>query len=182
MELRKGNNLNFNLAVFIHAIGPEPVVGTGSQTTKEFKEDVVNLEFPVGDVTASGFYIPNTHNNLLENAASGLHADQSSFFAWTRQKTHTLFYFCFTFKGWAGFAFSILPTPLQFFRNSPIKPAEPKSLNFDWNTAHSTGWWVSDMLREECYYCCTFKWFGISLIGSVGLSRGLLFQWHSLLQ
>jgi hypothetical protein len=83
------NNLNYNLAAFIHAIGPEPVVGTGSQTTKEFVQDDEKLAFP-GDVTASGFYIPNVRNNLVGNAASGVRVeDQCSLFILDNQKAHS---------------------------------------------------------------------------------------------
>lgn len=63
------NTFSFNLAAFIHSIGPEPPGGNG-QTTDYYQESSV-LTLPA-DVTASGFYITNVHNNLIGNSASGV--------------------------------------------------------------------------------------------------------------
>ena len=46
-------------------------------------------------------------------------------------------------KGWAGFAFPVLPNALQTFRSSGYFPASETGMIIDGNTAHSTGWWWS---------------------------------------
>ena len=62
------NTISYNLAAHIHMIGPIPW-GSG-QTTDTFTESN-RLTLPA-DVTASGFYITNVHNNIIGNAASGV--------------------------------------------------------------------------------------------------------------
>lgn len=44
-------------------------------------------------------------------------------------------------QGWAGFAFPILPSAIQDFRDLSFSPASATALTIDGNTAHSTGWW-----------------------------------------
>jgi G8 domain len=68
--VEENNTLEFNLAAHIHAIGPKPPNGGGSQSIPVFLQGP-NLLLPA-DVTASGFYITNMHNNLIGNAASGV--------------------------------------------------------------------------------------------------------------
>jgi hypothetical protein len=63
------NTLSFNLAAFIHAIGPETPSGN-AQTTNVYQQND-QLTLPA-DVTAAGFYITNVHNNLIGNTASGV--------------------------------------------------------------------------------------------------------------
>jgi hypothetical protein len=76
-------------------------------------------------------------------------------------------------KGWAGFAFPILPTALQTFRNSGYFPAATTGMTIDGNTAHSTGWWWSFgsgfYFGGDLYYNSTT---GI-LMYDAGRSRGL---------
>lgn len=64
------NNISFNLAAHIHSIGPKPPNGKGGQNIPIYRQNP-NLTLPA-DVTASGFYITNVHNNLIGNAASGV--------------------------------------------------------------------------------------------------------------
>jgi hypothetical protein len=65
------NTLSFNLAAFIHAIGPETPSGAAQQTNVYQKNDRLTLP---ADVTAAGFYITNIHNNIIGNSASGVSA------------------------------------------------------------------------------------------------------------
>ncbi len=64
------------------------------------------------DVAASGFYITNGYNHIYGNAASG---------------------------GWAGFAFPNLPKPIGFNQQAPVVPQHRPVIEFDSNTAHSSG-------------------------------------------
>lgn len=105
------NTISYNLAAHIHTIGPDVGRGSGQSTDQYFEGP--NLILPA-DVTASGFYITNVHNYIIGNAASG---------------------------GWAGFAFPILITALQTFKDSGYRPNLRTSLQIDGNTAHSTAWW-----------------------------------------
>jgi G8 domain len=105
------NTISFNLAAFIHMIGPEPPTGFG-QTTKIYKQSST-LTLPA-DVTASGFYITNVDNNIIGNTASG---------------------------GWAGYAFPNLDSPVGLSRNVNMRPSSGLGNTIDGNTAHSTGWW-----------------------------------------
>ena len=47
-------------------------------------------------------------------------------------------------QGWAGYAFPLLPTPLQSFRTLEYRPLNEVNLKIDGNTAHSSGWWWTD--------------------------------------
>jgi G8 domain len=68
--VEENNTLSFNLAAFIHAIGPAPPGEGDGQTLNSYYEGP-SLTLPA-DVTASGFYITNVHNNIIGNAASGV--------------------------------------------------------------------------------------------------------------
>ena len=105
------NMIAYNLAAFIHMIGPEPPTGGGQQTNIYQQSDVLTLP---ADVTAAGFYITNVHNYIIGNTASG---------------------------GWAGFAFPSLPEPVGSHIGVQMRPANVRELVIDGNTAHSTGWW-----------------------------------------
>jgi hypothetical protein len=105
------NTISFNLAAHIHLLGPEAPWGNG-QTTDLYQQSNT-LTLPA-DVTASGFYITNVHNNVIGNAASG---------------------------GWSGFAFPNLPSPIGLSKNVIMRPSSAIPLTIDGNTAHSTGWW-----------------------------------------
>ena len=105
------NTISFNLAAHIHLLGPEAPWGYG-QTTDLYQQSNT-LTLPA-DVTASGFYITNVHNNVIGNAASG---------------------------GWSGFAFPNLPSPVGLSKNVNMRPSSAIPLTVDGNTAHSTGWW-----------------------------------------
>jgi G8 domain len=63
------NVLSYNLAAYIHTIGPDIPRGWG-QTTDSYIEGP-KLTLPA-DVTASGFYITNVFNDIIGNAASGV--------------------------------------------------------------------------------------------------------------
>jgi hypothetical protein len=67
--VEQDNEISFNLAAHIHYIGPVAPWGEGQSTDKYQKSDTLTLP---ADVTASGFYITNVHNNIIGNAASGV--------------------------------------------------------------------------------------------------------------
>lgn len=67
--VESNNTISFNLAAFIHNIGPENPWGWG-QTTNVYQQSPT-LTNPA-DVTAAGFYVTNVHNNIIGNAASGV--------------------------------------------------------------------------------------------------------------
>jgi G8 domain len=68
--VEENNTLSYNLAAHIHAIGPKPPNGGGSQSISPTGQGP-QLTLPA-DITASGFYITNVRNNLIGNAASGV--------------------------------------------------------------------------------------------------------------
>ena len=68
--VESNNTISFNLAALIHNIGPQNPWGY-AQTTNDLYQQSANLTNPA-DVTASGYYITNVHNNLIGNAASGV--------------------------------------------------------------------------------------------------------------
>jgi hypothetical protein len=70
--VEENNTLSFNLAAHIHAIGPKPPNGMGSQEIDPIAQNL-RLTLPA-DVTASGFYVTNVRNNIIGNAASGVSA------------------------------------------------------------------------------------------------------------
>ena len=112
--VEEDNTVSFNLAAHIHAINPDSdPPGGGGQSTGVFVESD-RLTLPA-DVSASGFYITNVHNNIVGNAASG---------------------------GWAGFNFPNLQTGVDsVFKEAVFRPSSATGLQLDGNTAHSTGWW-----------------------------------------
>lgn len=63
------NEISFNLAAHIHAIGPEPPHGGGQSTPTYVQSDQLTLP---ADVTAAGYYITNMYNTIVGNAASGV--------------------------------------------------------------------------------------------------------------
>lgn len=104
------NTISFNLAAHVHMIG-DPATGSGQTTPLAYQSSDLTLP---ADVTASGFYITNVHNNVVGNAASG---------------------------GWAGFAFPTLRAPIGLHRTVNMRPSSKTTLSIDGNTAHSSGWW-----------------------------------------
>jgi hypothetical protein len=71
--VEQDNTLSFNLAAHIHTIGPS-LPGGYDQGLDDYDQSSVagsELTLPA-DVTASGFYITNVHNNIIGNAASGV--------------------------------------------------------------------------------------------------------------
>lgn len=108
--MEEDNTISFNLAALVHTIGT-PATGNGQVTPLAYQSPYLTLP---ADVSASGYYITNMHNNIIGNAASG---------------------------GWAGFAFPVLYTPLGPHKNDNFRPSNRLSLTIDGNTAHSSGWW-----------------------------------------
>ena len=91
-------------------------LGYPARSSNQFIGDVPqtpSLLLPA-DVTASGFYITNPYNRIVGNAASG---------------------------GWAGFSFPGLRAALKDHRGVAMSPDARPLLEFDGNTAHSTGFW-----------------------------------------
>jgi G8 domain len=140
--VEENNTLSFNLAAHIHAIGPKPPNGMGSQEIDPIAQNL-RLTLPA-DVTASGFYITNVRNNIIGNAASGVSATDCiaamcAVYSFVRDNLPTPFFF--VMKGWAGFAFPLLRTPLNTFRNQKFRPSSAPGLVIDGNSVHSSGWW-----------------------------------------
>jgi hypothetical protein len=106
------NTLSSNLAAHVHFIG-RPARGAAPQFLGNVVANAETLTQPA-DITASGFYISNAYNFILNNAASG---------------------------GWAGFAFPVLDRPIGSNANAPVSPQQRPVLAFDGNSAHSSGWW-----------------------------------------
>ena len=92
----------------------KPAAG-GAQSGESFTEDEGAI-LPA-DHTASGFYIPNPYNRLRGNAASG---------------------------GWSGFSFPVFDTTLKLSAGLALIPKEKPMLEFDGNTAHSSGYFWND--------------------------------------
>jgi hypothetical protein len=65
--VEEDNTISFNLAAHIHYLGVAPF-GYGQTTDLNYESSTLTLP---ADVTASGFYITNVHNNIIGNAASG---------------------------------------------------------------------------------------------------------------
>lgn len=112
--VEEDNTISFNLAAHIHPVSNVVADSGGGQTITPFVQSK-DLILPA-DVTASGFYITNLHNDIIGNAASG---------------------------GWAGFALPVLHTPIGPNRDINMRPANRLTKIFDGNVAHSTGWWWS---------------------------------------
>jgi hypothetical protein len=107
------NTLSSNLAAHVHFLGL-PVRG-GSQFLPNVLANAEKLTQPA-DSTASGFYISNAYNFVINNAASG---------------------------GWAGFAFPHLHRPIGPNAGASMSPQQRPVLAFDGNSAHSSAWWWS---------------------------------------
>ena len=106
--VEENNTLSYNLAAHVHFIG-SPAIGVGQQTPHIPQS--LDLTLPA-DITASGFYITNLHNNIVGNVAVG---------------------------GWSGFAIPILKSPIGSHKDVDLDPSSRTTLLFDGNTAHSTG-------------------------------------------
>ena len=87
--VEEDNTLSFNLAAHVHFMD-SPAIGSGQNVP--VVNETASLTLPA-DITASGFYITNMHNDIIGNAASG---------------------------GWAGFAFPVLQTPVGPHRDDPL--------------------------------------------------------------
>ncbi len=108
------NYFLYNLAAHVHPI-KIPANGDGGQGGETFLNSA-DLVLPA-DTSAAGFYISNAANYFRGNAASG---------------------------GWTGFAFPNIPYPLGFFKDKDYgsnNPMQRPFLEFDGNTAHSSGWY-----------------------------------------
>lgn len=106
------NTISYNLAAHIHPLHDMPW-SFGQQTSPNVYRQSPDLALPA-DVSASGFYITNTYNTIVGNAASG---------------------------GYSGFSFPNLAAPVGLHRHVNIRPSSVPSLLIDGNSAHSTGWW-----------------------------------------
>jgi hypothetical protein len=87
--VEENNTLSYNLAAHIHAIGSKPPGAIGQNISVTVQGPRLLLP---ADISASGFYITNVHNNLIGNAASGVSAPWSLCTNWTLpSRTHCLF-------------------------------------------------------------------------------------------
>ncbi|EAL70525.1 hypothetical protein DDB_G0273257 [Dictyostelium discoideum AX4] len=107
------NRISFNLGAYVHTIG-KPAAGA-SQIGETFYQSS-ELTQPA-DSAASCFYITNSWNSFIGNAASG---------------------------GWAGFAFPNLPKPIGNHRTLNIIPMQYPIKEWQGNTAHSSGYYFED--------------------------------------
>ena len=91
-------------------------LGSPARTSGQYADSIkqTNQLTVPADVTASGFYLTNGWNRILGNAASG---------------------------GWGGFALPSLQAPVGSHRNVQLTPASRPLLQFDGNSAHSSGFW-----------------------------------------
>jgi len=112
--VEEDNEISFNLAAHIHPVSNIIANSGGGQLIEPFAQER-DLILPA-DVTASGFYLTNLHNDIFGNAASG---------------------------GWSGLALPVLHGPLGAHKDVNMRPGNRLSKIFDGNTAHSTGWWWS---------------------------------------
>lgn len=112
--VEEDNTISFNLAAHIHPVANYIASYGGGQTIPVFSQSS-DLILPA-DVTASGYYLTNLHNDIIGNAASG---------------------------GWAGFAMPVFHSPIGPHKDENMRPANRLAKTFDGNTAHSTGWWWS---------------------------------------
>mmetsp|Transcript_11766 Transcript_11766/g.14644 ORF Transcript_11766/g.14644 Transcript_11766/m.14644 type:complete len:1149 (-) Transcript_11766:779-4225(-) len=110
--VEEDNTFSYNLVAHVHYLG---IAAFGNGQTTELNYESPTLTLPA-DVTASGFYVTNVHNNIIGNSASG---------------------------GWAGYAFPSLRRPIGAHSDVNLKPSTRTGLTIDGNTAHSTGWWWS---------------------------------------
>jgi G8 domain len=81
------NTISYNLAAHIHTIGPEIVRGFGQKTSQYVEGPKLTLP---ADVTASGFYVTNVHNNIIGNAASGVSESCVSSVAFDNHHTNVI--------------------------------------------------------------------------------------------
>lgn len=110
--VEEDNTISYNLAAHIHAVSNVVADAGGGQTITPYSQST-NLILPA-DVTASGYYLTNLHNDIIGNAAVG---------------------------GWAGFSLPVLHSPNGFHTQVNMRPGNRLTKIFDGNTAHSTGWW-----------------------------------------
>eukprot|EP01132_Coremiostelium_polycephalum_P005307 gene5307-6611_t len=123
--VEENNTISYNLAARVNTIG-RPAAG-GSQGGEYFFESD-DLRQPA-DSAAGGFYITNSYNRIIGNAASG---------------------------GWAGFSFPNLYKPIGNHQNIDMDPSGRPLLEFDGNSAHSAGFsWITD---GSCIYCGGNLW------------------------
>jgi hypothetical protein len=110
------NVFEYNLMAHVHPIF-RPSVGAGGQSGDPEVERPGLLLNPA-DISASGYYVSNAHNDFIGNVASG---------------------------GWSGFAFPNIPKPLGLFLGvnlgSNNNPFNRPTKNFTGNSAHSTGFY-----------------------------------------
>jgi hypothetical protein len=112
------NRVEYNLAAYIHPIGK--AASGVSQNGEQFASDSIALQ--PADHTAAGFYVPNPHNSLVGNAASG---------------------------GWSGYSYPIFQTTMVTSQQINIQPYTYPALRFEGNTAHSSG---SAWVDAGCIY------------------------------
>jgi len=119
--VEENNIFEYNQAAHVHALGPyvNPSIDKNNDNwggqQLSWYSDGPNLLLP-SDMAAGCFYVTNTYNDFVGNAASG---------------------------GWAGFSIPSLQLPVKLFygitnfspRNRPFRSA------FRGNSAHSSGYW-----------------------------------------
>jgi len=110
--VEENNRLEFNLAAHVHIIKPLSHYGWGQDGVELDSEP--DRILPV-DATASGFYCTNANNRWVGNSASG---------------------------GFTGFHFPRVPNALgdSYWKDPSYEPESLDLLEFDSNTAHSSGW------------------------------------------
>ena len=119
--VEEDNVFSFNFGAFVHWLGSAQDFSTSANMwgqTLPWYPNTPNMILP-SDIAAGVFYLTNTRNDLVGNAASG---------------------------GFTGFSFPSLATPvkLHYGVSSVIPRNRPQRSPYRGNTAHSTGfWWAS---------------------------------------
>eukprot|EP01113_Clastostelium_recurvatum_P030352 TRINITY_DN3679_c0_g2_i2.p1 TRINITY_DN3679_c0_g2~~TRINITY_DN3679_c0_g2_i2.p1 ORF type:complete len:910 (+),score=157.18 TRINITY_DN3679_c0_g2_i2:178-2907(+) len=122
--VEENNTLSFNQAAHIHPLGPflNPSLAQNGDAWNSgqylaYYTNTPDLILP-SDMSAAAFYVTNTYNDFVGNAASG---------------------------GWAGFAMPSLayPVKLHYGKNTMCPKNRPFRSAFRGNSAHSSGFWWS---------------------------------------
>jgi len=121
--VEENNILSYNQAAFVHPLGYFMNPSNTEIANKDnfwgqyldYYKETSTLILP-SDMSAACFYITNTYNDFIGNAASG---------------------------GWTGFAMPALPLPTKLFKHiTNMSPANrPFRSPFRGNTGHSSGYW-----------------------------------------
>eukprot|EP01094_Clydonella_sp_ATCC50884_P004567 TRINITY_DN13609_c0_g1_i1.p1 TRINITY_DN13609_c0_g1~~TRINITY_DN13609_c0_g1_i1.p1 ORF type:complete len:1433 (-),score=246.70 TRINITY_DN13609_c0_g1_i1:56-4168(-) len=131
--VEEGSLLEHNAAIHVNPITAEPGVPTDFFASGFGQDGITVRSTPhlliPADIAPAGFYITNTNNEFVGNAASG---------------------------GFTGFSFPNLPHPIGSHRDASVIPMERPLKRFYGNSAHSAGPFWS---RNACMYVGGQLWY-----------------------